>query len=53
MEAPYQLTQAEDPVRAGPDLRGRDGHRVLLRRRDRLRLADAPQDRQVEIYITF
>ena len=39
--------QKEDPRRAGPDLCGRDGHRVLLRRGDRVRLADSPQDRQV------
>ena len=41
------LIQEEDPRRAGPDLCGRDGHRVLLRRGDRFRLADSPQDRQV------
>ena len=41
------LTQKEDPRRAGADLGGRDGHRVLLRRGDRVRLADSPQDRQV------
>ena len=37
--------QEEDPPRADPHLRRGHGHRVLLRRRNGLRVTDTPQDR--------
>lgn len=38
--------QEENETRIGADIRGRDGHRVLVRGRDGVRVADAAQHRR-------